>query len=86
LLLIDKRINHDQKIYRLSRHGPGLFETGGRKFDRYSPIYSLRFLEWFCREANLLKKLEAASGFEPENNGFADRCLTTWLCRLFEKK
>ena len=28
-----------------------------------------------------LNKLEAASGFEPENNGFADRCLTTWLCR-----
>ena len=27
-------------------------------------------------------ELEAASGFEPENNGFADRCLTTWLCRL----
>ncbi len=26
--------------------------------------------------------LEAASGFEPENNDFADRCLTTWLCRL----
>jgi hypothetical protein len=27
------------------------------------------------------ESLEAASGFEPENNGFADRCLTTWLCR-----
>jgi hypothetical protein len=26
--------------------------------------------------------LEAASGFEPENGGFADLCLTTWLCRL----
>ena len=25
--------------------------------------------------------MEAASGFEPEYNGFADRCLTTWLCR-----
>src|SRR6056297_2891636 len=25
--------------------------------------------------------LEAASGFEPENIGFAGRCLTTWLCR-----
>ena len=24
---------------------------------------------------------KAASGFEPENSGFADRCLTTWLCR-----
>jgi hypothetical protein len=33
----------------------------------------------------MLKKreveLEAASRFELENNDFADRCLTTWLCR-----
>ena len=27
-------------------------------------------------------QMEAASGFEPENSDFADRCLTTWLCRL----
>jgi hypothetical protein len=25
--------------------------------------------------------MEAASGFEPESGGFADLCLTTWLCR-----
>ena len=34
------------------------------------------------KTAKSLKRLEAASGFEPENNGFADRCLTSWLCRL----
>ncbi len=28
------------------------------------------------------QKKEAASGFEPENGGFADLCLTTWLSRL----
>ena len=27
-------------------------------------------------KANPLIILEAASGFEPENNGFADRCLS----------
>ena len=26
--------------------------------------------------------LEATSGFEPLNNGFADHCLATWLRRL----
>ena len=31
---------------------------------------------------NLL--LEAASRFELENGGFADLCLTTWLCRLMQ--
>ena len=31
---------------------------------------------WACWE-----KMEAASGFEPENGGSADLCLTTWLCR-----
>jgi hypothetical protein len=25
--------------------------------------------------------LEAAPGFEPGSRGFADLCLTTWLCR-----
>jgi hypothetical protein len=29
-----------------------------------------------------LDNLEAATGFEPVRNGFADRRLTTWLCRL----
>ena len=26
--------------------------------------------------------LEVTPGFEPGNQGFADPCLTTWLCRL----
>ncbi len=30
----------------------------------------------------LLIFMEAASGFEPLSNGFADRSLTTWVCRL----
>jgi hypothetical protein len=29
----------------------------------------------------LLRRVEAPSGFEPENGGFADLCLTTWLRR-----
>jgi hypothetical protein len=32
-----------------------------------------------------MSAVEAASGFEPENGGFADLCLTTWLCRLVPK-
>ena len=35
---------------------------------------------------NRLKWLEAATGFEPVSNGFADRRLTTWLCRLWSGK
>ncbi len=30
----------------------------------------------------LPRSVEAAPGFEPGDGGFADLCLTTWLCRL----
>ena len=33
-------------------------------------------------QPNPLISLEAATGFEPVNNGFAVRCLATWLRRL----
>ena len=29
--------------------------------------------------------LEVTPGFEPGNEGFADPCLTTWLCHHVEK-
>ena len=32
-------------------------------------------------QSESLEKMEAATGFEPVSNGFADRRLTTWLCR-----
>ena len=39
-------------------------------------------LGFFDRHLLRPEHLEATSGFGPENNGFADRGLTTWLCRL----
>jgi hypothetical protein len=35
---------------------------------------------------NPFNLVEAATGFEPVSNGFADRRLTTWLCRLWSGK
>lgn len=35
------------------------------------------------RQGCLNTRMEAAPGFEPGYEGFADPCLTTWLCRLW---
>jgi hypothetical protein len=39
----------------------------------------------FFRGADSGNSMEAATRFELVNSGFADRCLTTWLCRLKKK-
>ena len=37
--------------------------------------------DWrFLSGADVAPKLEVTPGFEPGNQGFADPCLTTWLC------
>ena len=43
------------------------------------PDFSLRTQRDLHLNRNAEKKLEAATGFEPVNNDFADRRLTTWL-------
>ena len=50
--------------------------------DPYTKMSDGLILPYGNLSLNILKKLEAATGFEPVNNGFADRRLTTWLCRL----
>src|SRR4030042_3881324 len=50
------------------------------------PIRTLGRVRGCYISAKSLKTLEAATGFEPVNNGFADRCLTPWLCRLWSGK
>ena len=44
-------------------------------------IYQRNRLKW---DYLLALDLEARSGFEPLNKGFADLCLTTWLPRLLK--
>jgi hypothetical protein len=54
-----------------SRLGDAIFEQNGSKQTKRS--YGINH--------NPLISLEAATRFELVNSGFADRCLTTWLCR-----
>ncbi len=49
------------------------FEQAGRKRSQTKRGHGINH--------NLLISLEAATRFELVNSGFADRCLTTWLCR-----
>ena len=62
------------------------FKQAGAKFGIDANLYAgtkhttatglRKEFDCFCRI-----KMEAASRFELENGGFADLCLTTWLCR-----
>ena len=42
-------------------------------------------MNWAHTLGENLLTLEVTPGFEPGNQGFADPCLTTWLCHHFEK-
>ena len=43
------------------------------------------FTMQLCLGKRLYSIMEAASRFELENGGFADLCLTTWLCRRINR-
>lgn len=51
-----------------------------RRFQPLShlPLFSKSPLQKSLNDYNM----EATPGFEPGDQGFADPCLTTWLCRL----
>ena len=60
--------------------------SGFRCQQRESPENEKGFASYGYLLQTLGVLVEAATGFEPVNNGFADRCLTTWLCRPASKR
>ena len=60
--------------------GVGIEPTRCRHYGILSPV---RLPVPPSRQGCLDIKMEAAPGFEPGYEGFADPCLTTWLCRLW---
>ena len=48
---------------------------------RQTPMWTLKRKMGWTIMPNPAIFLEAATGFEPVNNGFADRSLATWVCR-----
>jgi hypothetical protein len=48
---------------------------------RPAPVYFFSFIDFRASSLLLDKVLEATSGFEPLNKGFADLPLTTWVRR-----
>ncbi len=65
---------HPNLQYLQSQHAPHCM--GGRRSIGHKKRTT-------AKEAVILWKcMEATTGFEPVNNGFADHCLTAWLRRL----
>ena len=57
---------------------------GSRPLPLMAVIHNQKMVRQKCLTPQ--NHLEAATGFEPVNNGFADRRLTTWLRRLWSGK